>query len=198
MATYSSTLAWKIPWTEEPGRLQSMGLLRVGHDWATSFSLFTFHFHALEKEMGTHFSGLAWGIPGTGEPGGLPSIGLYTVGHDWNNLAAAAALHLGEFLKFNLFSVCERKFLKYSFSIPFCPFYIDCSIFLHLSGYNRERKVYVGFFYFSCLSFSMWILSLQHPLSCSPVFIFHFYALGSLMSSVILEIWHGFPLLICK
>ena len=42
MATHSSTLAWKIPWTEEPGRLQSMGSLRVRHDWATSLSLFTF------------------------------------------------------------------------------------------------------------------------------------------------------------
>ena len=42
MAAHSSTPAWKIPWTEEPGRLQSIGLLRVGHDWATSFSLFTF------------------------------------------------------------------------------------------------------------------------------------------------------------
>ena len=42
MATHSSSLAWKIPWTEEPGRLQSVGSLRVGHDWATSLSLFTF------------------------------------------------------------------------------------------------------------------------------------------------------------
>ena len=42
MAPHSSTLAWKIPWTEEPGRLQSMGLLRVRHDWRTSLSLFTF------------------------------------------------------------------------------------------------------------------------------------------------------------
>ena len=42
MAPHSSTLAWKIPWTEEPGRLQSLGSLRVGHDWATSLSLFTF------------------------------------------------------------------------------------------------------------------------------------------------------------
>ena len=42
MAPHSSTLAWKIPWTEEPGRLQTMGLRRVGHDWVTSFSLFTF------------------------------------------------------------------------------------------------------------------------------------------------------------
>ena len=43
---------------------------------------FTFHFHALEKEMATHSSVLAWRIPGTAEPGGLPSIGLYRVGHD--------------------------------------------------------------------------------------------------------------------
>ena len=42
MALHSSTLAWKIPWMQEPGRLQSMGSLRVGHDWATSLSLFTF------------------------------------------------------------------------------------------------------------------------------------------------------------
>ena len=42
MAPHSSTLAWQIPWTEEPGRLQSMGPLRVGHDWATSLSLFPF------------------------------------------------------------------------------------------------------------------------------------------------------------
>ena len=42
MATHSSTLAWKTPWAEEPGRLQSMGLLQVGHSWATSLSLFTF------------------------------------------------------------------------------------------------------------------------------------------------------------
>ena len=42
MAPHASTLAWKIPWMEEPGRLQSMGSIRVGHDWATSLSLFTF------------------------------------------------------------------------------------------------------------------------------------------------------------
>ena len=43
---------------------------------------FTFHFHALKKEMATHSSVLAWSIPGTGEPGGLPSMGLQRVGHD--------------------------------------------------------------------------------------------------------------------
>ena len=85
MAPHSSTLAWKIPWTEELGRLQSM--LRVGHDSATSLSLLTFHFHALEKEMATHSSVLAWRIPGTGEPGRLPSMGSHRVEHDWGYLA---------------------------------------------------------------------------------------------------------------
>ena len=52
---------------------------------------FTFHFHALEKEMATHSSALAWRIPGTGEPGGLLSMGSHWVGHNWSDLAAAAA-----------------------------------------------------------------------------------------------------------
>ena len=79
MAPHSRTLAWKIPWMEEPGRLQSMGSLRVGHDFTFTFTL---QFHALEKEMATHSSVLAWRIPGTGEPGGLPSLGSHRVGHD--------------------------------------------------------------------------------------------------------------------
>ena len=87
MAAHSSTLAWKIPWMEEPGRLQSMGSWRVRQDCDFTF---TFHFHALEKEMATHSSVLAWRIPGTVEPGGLPSVGSHRVGHDWSNLAAAA------------------------------------------------------------------------------------------------------------
>ena len=79
MAPHSSPLAWKIPWTEEPGRLQSMGLLQVGCD---SDFTFTFHFHALEKEMAARSSVFAWRIPGTGEPGGLPSMGSHRVGHN--------------------------------------------------------------------------------------------------------------------
>ena len=51
---------------------------------------FTFHVHALEKEMATHSSVLAWRIPGMGEPGGLPSMGSHRVWHDWSDLAAAA------------------------------------------------------------------------------------------------------------
>ena len=79
MAPHSSTLAWKIPWTEEPGGLQSMGSLES--ERLSDFT-FTFHFHALEKEMATHSSVLAWRIPGTGEPGGLLSMGSHRVGHD--------------------------------------------------------------------------------------------------------------------
>ena len=80
MAPHSSTLAWKIPWMEEPGRLQSMGSLKVGTR-LNDFT-FTFHFPALEKEMATHSSVLVWRIPGSGEPGGLPSMGSHRVGHD--------------------------------------------------------------------------------------------------------------------
>ena len=79
MATHSSTLAWKIPWTEEPGRLQSMGSL--SRTRLRDFT-FTFCLHALEKEMATHSSVLAWRIPGTGESGGLPSVGSHRVGHN--------------------------------------------------------------------------------------------------------------------
>ena len=75
MAAHSSTLAWEIPWVEEPGRLQSMRLLRV--DMTERF-----HFHALEKEMANHSCILAWRIPGMGEPGGLPSMGSHRVRHD--------------------------------------------------------------------------------------------------------------------
>ena len=79
MAPHSSTLAWKIPWTEEPGRLQSMG----SQSWTRlSNFTFTFHFHALEKEMASHSSVLAWRIPGTGEPVGLLSMGSHRIGHD--------------------------------------------------------------------------------------------------------------------
>ena len=53
---------------------------------------FTFHFHALEKEMATHSSVIAWRIPGTGQPGGLPSMGSHRVRHDWSDLAAAVVL----------------------------------------------------------------------------------------------------------
>ena len=80
MAPHSSPLAWKIPWTGKPGRLQSTGF--ANSQTRLSDLTFTFHFHALEKEMPTHSSVLVWRIPGMGEPGGLPSMGSHRVGHD--------------------------------------------------------------------------------------------------------------------
>ena len=80
-----------------------------GQTWLSDFT-FTFHFHALEKEMAAHSSVLAWRIPGTGEPGGLPSMGSHRVGHDWSDLAAAVHVYMPSFyydeislLSFSLF-----------------------------------------------------------------------------------------------
>ena len=80
MAPHSSTLAWKIPWTEEPWGAVVHGVAE-GRTRLSDFT-FTFHFHALEKEMATHSSVLAWRIPGTGKPSRLPSLGSHRVGHD--------------------------------------------------------------------------------------------------------------------
>ena len=80
MATHSSPLAWKVPWTEKPGRLQVHGVAKS--QTRLRYFNFTFHFHALKKEMATHSSILVWTIPGMVEPDGLPSMGWHKVGHD--------------------------------------------------------------------------------------------------------------------
>ena len=97
MTTHSSILAWIIPWTEEPGGLQSMELQGVRHDWATDTLAQTVknppamqetqvqslgQKDPLEKGMATHSRILAWRIPWTEEPGGLQSTGSQRVGHD--------------------------------------------------------------------------------------------------------------------
>ena len=80
MATHSSTLAWKIPWVQEPGRLHS--------PWGREESDMTkrLHFHfslsCIGEGNGNPLQWVAWRIPGTGEPGGLPSVGSHRVGHD--------------------------------------------------------------------------------------------------------------------
>ena len=88
MAPHSSTFAWKIH-----GQRSLVGCSPWVAKSRTRLSdfTFTFHFHALEKEMATHSSVLAWRIPVTGERGGLPSLVSHRVGHDWSDLAAAAA-----------------------------------------------------------------------------------------------------------
>ena len=94
-------LSWRRRWHPTPvllpgkshGRRSLVGCSPWGCEESERLSdfPFTFHFHALEKEMTTHSSVLAWRIPGTREPGGLPSMGSHRIGHDWSNLAAAAA-----------------------------------------------------------------------------------------------------------
>ena len=80
MANHSSTLAWRIPWTEEPGRPAVHGVAK-SRTRLSDFT-FTFHFPAWEKEMATHSNVLAWRILGTGEPGRLPSMGSHRVRYD--------------------------------------------------------------------------------------------------------------------
>jgi len=92
MAPHSSTLAWKIPWTEEPGRLQTMGSRRVGHDWATSLSLFPF-MHWRRKWQPTPVF-LPGESQGRGSLVGRRLWGRTESGHDWSDLAAAAAVSL--------------------------------------------------------------------------------------------------------
>ena len=84
MAPHSSALAWKIPWMGSLVGCIPWGRKELDTTERTSLSLvtFTFHFHALEKEMATHSSVLAWRIPGTEKPGGLLSMGSHRVGHD--------------------------------------------------------------------------------------------------------------------
>ena len=94
MAPHSSTLAWKIPWTEEPGGAIVHGVAK-SRTQVGDFT-FTFHFHALEKAMAAHSSVLAWRIPGTEEPGGRPSMWSHRVEHGWRDLAAAAAVRYRE------------------------------------------------------------------------------------------------------
>ena len=88
MAPHSSTFAWEIPWTEEPGRLQSMGSQRVGHNWANSLSLFTFlHWRRKWQPTPVFLPGESQGW----EPGGLLSLGSHKIRHNRRDLAVAVA-----------------------------------------------------------------------------------------------------------
>ena len=119
--------------------------------------IFTFHFHALEKEMATHSSVLAWRIPGTVEPGGLPSMGLQRVRHDWSDLAAAAAAGFSSTWTMN-FQMCNldldkvekpeiklptsagsSKKQEFQKNIYFC--FIDCAKAFDCVDHNKLWKI---------------------------------------------------------
>ena len=112
---------------------------------------FTFHFHALEKEMATHSSVLAWRIPGTGEPVGLLPMGLHRVRHDWSDLAAAVKCSLIFFeiilIKIIIAYSSQKKFIflmtwntqirkNYFFLLSLCIFHICCIWMIFLEGYR--------------------------------------------------------------
>ena len=115
---------------------------------------FTFHFHALEKEMATHSSVLAWRIPGTREPGGLLSMGSNSVGHNWSDLAAAAACIIGHFS--NILSLKFFFCLQDSFS---------CLLGLTL----HEMNFTIGFAHsFRILVCLFWVVAITHILKICP------------------------------
>ena len=133
MAPHSSTLAWRIPWTEKPGRLQSMGSRRVRHDWATSLSVFTF-MHWRRKWQPTPVF-----LPGESQGwGSLVGCRLWgrRVRHDWNDLVAAAAyigrLHnkvllysTGKYIRYPVINQNGKEYVYYMFTYMYvCSFYI--------------------------------------------------------------------------
>ena len=97
MAPHSSTLAWKIPWVEEPGRLQSMGSLRVGHNWETSLWLFTF-MHWRRKWQHTPVF-----LPGESQGWGSLVAAVYGVTQSWTQLKWLSSSSHRVFLHFCLF-----------------------------------------------------------------------------------------------
>ena len=125
MASHSSTLAWKIPWTEEPGALQSMGSLRVGLDWTTSLSFSTFmHWRRKWQPTPVFLLGESQGR------GSLVGCRLWgrRVGHDWSNLAVAVKCN---YLNFNFL-----KEIKETFSSLVTLAYFTCTIATVVVEYN--------------------------------------------------------------
>ena len=97
---------------------------KTGH---IHFSLFTFHFHALQKEMATHSSILAWRIPGTEEPSGLLSMGSPGVRHDWSDLAAAAPVSQIHLMHNNSMHYCFQRWPPQFILFPFAIWmWISC------------------------------------------------------------------------
>ena len=125
---------------------------------------FTFHFHALEKEMATHSSVLAWRIPGTEEPGRLPSLGSHRVWHDWHDLAAAV-IQMLKCLAVKCTNVCNWlwkasknvmnrwimgnryvikqmiKMLLADLRVRYCEIAVYCIIFIHWSATQQWKRI---------------------------------------------------------
>ena len=145
MATHSSTLAWKIPWREEPGGLQSMGSLRVRHNWMTSLS---FLLSCIGEGNGNPLQCSCLENPRDRGPGGLPSMGSHRVEHDWSDLAEAAGLlnhmvsaHLTFRGTVNFF----QKWLFYHQCMCFwCPIHLSTGLLLLLLDLLTIMRDYIS------------------------------------------------------
>ena len=120
MAPHSNTFAWKIPWTEEPGKPQSMGSPRVGYDWATSLSLFTY-MHWRRKWQPTPLF-----LPGESQ-GQRSLVGCrlwgHRVGHNWSDLVVVVVVYVLEnvhFLEISFIILMEKRFLRIYSILLFC------------------------------------------------------------------------------
>ena len=135
MAPHSSTLAWKIPWMEEPGRLQSIGSRRVGHDWATSLSLFTFtHWRRIWQPTPVFLPGESQG------QGSLVGFRLWgrTVGHDWSDLAAAAVYI---YMCVYIYIYISQIIMMYTLNVfQYCQLYLNKSEKIKIIAKNGERE----------------------------------------------------------
>ena len=143
MAPHSSTLAWQIPWTEEPGGLQSVGSLRVGHDWATSLPLFTFMHWRRQWQ---------------------PTPVLHRVGHDWSDLAAAAVL-------ITFFLIFEQRVPHFCFTLNSTNYVVNpMALFLEIYLNNQFKKMYILTEHVwssrSLLSSMAYVTHPSHPISC--------------------------------
>ena len=129
VAPHSSTLAWKIPWTEEPGRLQSMGSRRVGHDWVTSLSLFTFMLWRRKWQPTPVF------LPGESRDGGASWAAVYEVSQSQTGLKRLSRRKWHYTLYMNIAE--SRYFITL---LPQCPGYM-----LTLHNLQTIRKEYNSF-----------------------------------------------------
>ena len=141
MAPHSSTLAWKIPWTEEPGRLQSMGSLRVGHDWATSLSLFTF-MHWKRKWQPTPVL-----LPGESQ-GQRSLVGCRLWGHTESDTTEATQQQQQ-----------QHSFLLYSKGLQLCIYIYICFNFLKVNlyqGVNQAKLLSTTHFTYHCINITLY------------------------------------------
>ena len=150
MAPHSSTLAWRIPWTDEPGRLQTMGSLRVD-------TTERIHFHislsCIGEGNGNPLSVLAWRIPGTGEPGGPPSMGSHSrtrlkrLSSSSSSRQRTCRMPLQLCRKSEITQCQSSNFVLFQNSVPHSSFPVLCSeVCWSFNGYCIEPVAQLGRF----------------------------------------------------